>query len=84
MVESTLSLISILRFLLSVCLSICEGYRLGHNEFVGRVQNHHVRLSFHRIGHNFIVIIIILISAAHRDTLCYVKDAIDYGRLPLH
>ena len=33
----------------SVC--VCDRCGRGRNEFAGRVQNHHVRFSFHRNGH---------------------------------
>ena len=45
-------IINTLRFLLSVCPSVCDGCGRGCNEFAGRVQNDHVRFSFHRNGHN--------------------------------
>ena len=35
---------------LSVCPCVCDGCGHGRNEFAGRVQNHHVRFSFHRNG----------------------------------
>ena len=34
-----------------MCLSVRDGRGCGRNEFAGRVQNHHVRFSFHRNGH---------------------------------
>ena len=34
------------------CPSVRGGCGRGRSEFVGRVQNHHVRFSFHRNGHN--------------------------------
>ena len=34
-----------------VCPSVCNGCGRGCNELAGRVQNHHVRFSFHRNGH---------------------------------
>ena len=36
--------------ILVVCLSVyvCDGCGRDYNEFAGRVQNHHVRFSFHR------------------------------------
>ena len=30
---------------------MCDGCGRGCNEFAGRVQNHHLRFSFHRNGH---------------------------------
>ena len=33
--------------ILLVCLSVCDGCGRGRNGFAGRVQNHHVRFSFH-------------------------------------
>ena len=38
--------------ILVVRLFVCDGCRCGRNEFAGRVQNHHLRFSFHRNGHN--------------------------------
>ena len=35
----------------SVHLCVCDGCGRGRNEFAVRVQNHHVRFSFHRNGH---------------------------------
>ena len=43
------SYIKILVVRLSVCL--CDGCGRDCNEFAGRVQNHHVRFSFHKNGH---------------------------------
>ena len=40
---------------LSVRLCVCDRCGRGRNEFAGRVQNNHVRFSFHRNGHNEIV-----------------------------
>ena len=37
--------------ILVVCPCVCDGCGRGRNEFAGRVQNHHVRFSFHRNGH---------------------------------
>ena len=36
--------------------SVCDGCGHGHNKFAGRVQNYHMRFSFHRIrnGHNLL------------------------------
>ena len=33
-------------------MCVCDGCGCGRNEFAGRVQNHHVRISFHRNGHS--------------------------------
>ena len=37
--------------ILVVCPCVCDGCGRGRNKFAGRVQNHHVRFSFHRNGH---------------------------------
>ena len=34
--------------ILVVCPSVCDGCGRSHNQFAGRVQNYHVRLSCHR------------------------------------
>ena len=43
--------IKILVVCVSVCVCVRDGCRRGRNEFAVRVQNHHVRFSFHRNGH---------------------------------
>ena len=37
--------------ILVVCPCVCDRCGRGCNEFAGRVQNHHMRLSFYRNGH---------------------------------
>ena len=37
--------------ILVVRVYVCDGCGRGRNEFASRVQNHHVRFSFHRNGH---------------------------------
>ena len=65
--------INTLRFLLSVCPCVCDGCGHGRNEFAGRVQNHHVHLSFHRNGHNLLLEIVK--AAAGLDTLrCRLRE----------
>ena len=39
-----------------VCVSVCDGCGRARNEFAGRLQNHHVRFSFHRTGHIIIIL----------------------------
>ena len=53
-----------------------DGCGCGRNEFAVRVQNHHVRFSFHRNGHYLFLEIVK--AAAGLDTLLagYAKDAI--------
>ena len=63
-----------------VGLTVCDGCGRGCNEFAGRVQNHHVRFSFHRNG-----FLEIVKAAAGRDTLhCRLREGCHCGRLPLH
>ena len=55
----------------------------GRNEFAVRVQNHHVRFSFHRNGHYLFLEIVK--AAAGLDTLrCRLREGCRCGRLPLH
>ena len=55
MYSQYLLIIKILVVCLSVCVCACDGCGRGCNGFAGRVQNHHVRFSFHiyrtRNGH---------------------------------
>ena len=56
-----------------------KGCGRGRNEFAGRVQNHHVRFSFHRNGHNIISFFLEIIKLLQVWILCvagYAKDAI--------
>ena len=63
-----------------MCACVRDGCGRGCNEFVGRVQNHHVRFSFHRNGHNNIIA-----KAAGLDTLrCSLRERCHCGRLPSH
>ena len=63
----------------SVRVCVCDGCGRGLNEFAGRVQNHHVRFSFHRNGQSLVK------AAACLDTLRYrLREGCHCGRLPLH
>ena len=63
-----------------MCACVRDGCGRGCNEFVGRVQNHHVRFSFHRNGYNNIIV-----KAAGLDTLrCSLRERCHCGRLPSH
>ena len=65
-----------------MCLSVHDGCGRSRNEFAVRVQNHHVRFSFHRNGHNFYFLRYYSKSCCRSGqvwTLCvagYAKDAI--------
>ena len=56
--------INTLRFLVCVRLSVCDGCGRGRNGFAGRVQNHHVRFSFHRSFHKMAIIFLEIVKAA--------------------
>ena len=72
-------IINTLRFLLSVRPSVRDGCGRGRKEFADRVQNHHVRFSFH------IIFLEIVKAAAGLDTLrCRLREGCHCGRLPLH
>ena len=61
---------------------MCDGCGRGHNEFAGRVQNHHVRFSFHKKA---IIFLEIVKATAGRDTLhCRLREGCYCGRLPSH
>ena len=68
--------------ILVVRLSVCDGCGRGRNGFAGRVQNHHVRFSFH--VHRTILIFLEIVKTDAKLllqvwTLCvasYAKDAI--------
>ena len=49
---------------LSVRPSVCGGCGSGRNEFAGRVQNHHVRFSFHKNSHVIFFLEMIVEAAA--------------------
>ena len=59
-----------------------DGCGRGHNEFAVRVQNHHVRFSFHKMA---ILFEFIHVAAAGLDTLrCKLRERCHCGRLPSH
>ena len=67
---------------MGVRLSVCDGCGHGRNGFAGRVQNHHVRFSFHVYRTTLILLEIVKTMAKlllQVWTLCvagYAKDAI--------
>ena len=75
--------INTLRFLLSVRPSVRDECGRGHNKLAGRVQNHHVRFSFHT--EMAIIFLEIVKAAAGLDTLhCRLREGCHCGRLPMH
>ena len=64
---------------------MCDGCGRDCNEFAGRVQNHHVRFSFHRDGHyENLMFLEIVKAAAERDTLgCRLCEGCHCERLPI-
>ena len=65
------------------CLSVCDGCGRGRNEFAGRVQNHHVRFSFHKNGHLEIARDKKLAAGLH-TLRCRLREGCRCGRLPSH
>ena len=66
-----------------VCLSVRDGCGRGRNEFAVRVQNHHVRFSFHKMA--ILSSDNIVKAAAGLDTLrCRLRERCHCGRLPSH
>ena len=73
-------------------MSVRDGCGRGCNEFAARVQNNHVRFSFHLSQkwpyyyHYFLDIIILTVkAAAGLDTLrCRLQEGCHCGRLPSH
>ena len=58
---------------------VCDGCLRGCNEFAGRVQNNHVRFSFHSNGHEIVK------AAAGLDTVrCRLCEGYHCGHLPSH